>query len=237
MTTQFEMQFIGSAAVAAKLIGKYFGSGVTERDGQFSVLDSYNRDWYVSSAKNNLSVLITPDLDADDADDKAMLHDVMLLFRMSDAISVNDACAMRVNVDAPSDERKLALYYEQYVKYQHRQFQQFCVTVSGPWSEARPYQYEVNGLELDTLQDILLTIVANYATVTEDNMQFAENFALNFLSVLLTGKLQFRAFNSTFSDEYVFGSANWIHQFLDYCDTLWDSSWKAAHESLRVSAA
>lgn len=245
LSMQFEIQFIGHRSIAASLLQKYFDKDILVTNDTISVSDASMRYWSIlhcddiSLDQNDSghfvmhNVLITPFLDLSDSNDMLLMHDVLLLFRMSEKLSVDRNCAMRINIAAPIDQRKLSLYFEEYVKCQYDQIHMFHTTVSGPWGVAKPYKYDVCGYELDDIHDILLVILANYATPYDADFEFANHFALNFARVVTDNQIQFRAFNSSFDDAYVMLAANWVDQFVCHCDQIWNNGWRQTYEQLR----
>lgn len=236
MFLQFEMQFVGNVSSALSVMSDYFNTdAMSDR-----VIDSGDREWIVQPCANKDNsdvsrfVFVTPFLDVSEYNDTVKIHDLLLLFRMTKSISTDDSCRMHINVPAPSDKRKLGLYYEKYVECQYEQAEKFDARVTGPCSDARLYKYDVCGFEIDTINDIIVTLIANYGSLTDEGIDLAERFALNFARVVTHDELQFKAFNSTLDDLYVFAAAEWVKDFIDQCNDTWNNGWKEKYLDLRT---
>lgn len=232
MSMQFEIQFKGDVAVAKKSLLNYFDESPS--DGVF--VDSDRREWIVSSNddETGLFKLVTPMLYMTEQSDKMLLHDVILMLKITKQISIDDDCGMCINIPAPSDARKLGLYYERYVACQYDQIREFNSYVSTSHRGVKLYIYDVYGYEIDTVSDIIVSLIANYGSLTATGIEVASKFALDFSRVVTHNELQFKAFNSSLDDAYILRAAEWVNNFIKECNDAWLNGWKDEYLRLRT---
>lgn len=199
----------------------------------YSFIDKYDREWCVKysehvrsdcNADDYKNVLVTPYLYIDSMEDVMMLHDVLLILKVQKCI-INPSCGARIRVPYNVENMPVGLCFEEYVKRQEEQIKEFETSATYMQKTAKLYQYEVEGLEYDTVSDIVAYTFATYAPVLLNDESFAETYAINFLPCVFEDKLEFRAFNSTFDEKYFVKAANWIRLFMRECETIRDSGW------------
>ena len=235
VVTQFEIQFVGDVDAAKSALALYFDTA----DGVDSFADNIDREWQIRAGEDTDATdmpftLITPMLDVSDRSDQMQLHDVLLMLKMTKKVCINNNCGMHINIPAPSDGRKLGLYYEKYIERQYEQIEAFDASVSTARRKVKLYKYEACGFEIDTIGDIIVSLIADYGSFTSTGIEVASKFALDFSRVITHNELQFKAFNSSFDDTYILRAAEWVNDFIRDCNETWNNGWKDEYVTLRL---
>lgn len=247
---ELTIEFTGiTRKFAADCLARYFGTEVKVGLGSgYLVKDKLGRDWTVTYAKSvradgylkedeaddYKNCINTPELYISaDVDDSNLIHDLLVVLRSCGAM-LNELCSMHVLVGCPSDQRKAGVYLSEYCKYQDKQIEMFKTSAAYTARYAKPYQYQTDAYEIDDYSDIVSYVESTYASVPNFDEEFSSKYALNFLSAAVFGKLEFKAFNSSFDEEYVKNAVHWVDSFMSHCDEVYANSWLNEYLAMRA---